>query len=274
VQTYNDALLDLQRESTDRLLGQAALPLWNIEQSVAEVERIRKLGLTGIAMSSKPQDFGQPRLLDPAWDRFWETCQDLNVPVNFHIGSGSFIGEIEKFWHPDRRGWFEDGTLNGPICIFTAISNFLGNMQDIMNLILTGMLEKYPKLRFVSVESGCGWAPFVIQCMEHQWREMLAPAQRAQFKRTPKEMFMDQIYMTLYLEDHNCIDAYINYFGADNLLFETDFPHPTSMYPHPTSDYKSVRDYADSILRNHSDETKAKVLYKNAEKLYGVKLGA
>ncbi|MET0984516.1 MAG: amidohydrolase family protein [Steroidobacteraceae bacterium] len=272
VQTYNDALVDLQRESNRRLLPQAALPLWDIEATIAELHRIRKLGLTGIAMSSKPGDFGQPRLLDPVWDRFWATCQDLNIPVNFHIGSGSFEGEIDKFWDPNRQGIYEDGSLNGPLCIFTACSNFLVNVQDVMNLLLTGLLEKYRGLRFVSVESGCGWAPFILQCLEHQWKEMMTPNQLARFSRTPKEMFKDQIYVCLYLEDHRCIDPYIDYFGADNLLFETDFPHPTSMYPHAGSEYQSTRAYADAIFRNQSEQNKAKVLYQNAEKLYGFKV--
>jgi uncharacterized protein len=272
VQTYNDALAEMQKESNNRLLPMAALPLWDIEASTKELERIAKMGLRGIAMSDKPADFGQPTLTNKVWERFWATCQDLNLPVNFHIGSGSFEGEVNKWWDDNKVVVAPDGTVNGPLGIFTAVNNFMNNFLDIMNLILTGMLDRYPKLKFVSVESGCGWIPFVIQATEHMWKEMMSPAARAKFSREPREMFIDQIFATIYLEDEHCVDSFIGYFGPDNLMLETDFPHPTSMYPHPTMKYPSVQAYADSILRNHSEETKRKVLYQNAEKLYGVKL--
>lgn len=273
VQTYNDALADLQKAGGNRLLPQGALPLWDIDASVKELHRIKKLGLTGIAMSDKPRDFGQPSLTDPAWVPFWSACQDLEIPINFHIGSGTFEGEVNKFWDEGNRTVvYPDRSLNGPVAIFTAINNFLNNQLDVMNLILTGHLEKYPKLKFVSVESGCGWAPFIIQVMEHMWGEMMNSRERAKFKRTPLEMFREQLFMTIYLEEHHNVDQYVGYFGADNLMFETDFPHPTSMYPHAKSEYTSAKHYADSILRNLSEEDKAKVLYRNAEKLYGVKI--
>jgi len=272
VQAYNDALVELQKRGGNRILGQAALPLWDIEASVKELERTKKMGLTGIAMSDKPQNFGSPVLIDPAWDRFWETCQELQIPVNFHIGSGVWEGDQSKFWKENEVGVYPDGRLNGPLCVFGALTNFLNNQFDVMNLILTGHLDKYPGIKYVSVESGCGWAPFIIQVMMYQWHEQVSAAERAKFKRTPIEAFKEQIFMTIYCEEYCNVDNYVTYFGADNLLFETDFPHPTSIYPHEDSPFKSAWEYADSVCRNISTEDKAKILYKNAENLYGVKI--
>jgi len=266
VQAYNDALVDFQKEGGGRLLPQAALPLWDIDASLKELERIRKMGLTGVAMSDKPKDFGQVSLASPEWERFFATCQDLGLPINFHIGSGSFEGEKEKWWHPERNSILPDMTLNGPLSTFTAVNNFLQLSVDIMNLILTGILEKFPKLNFVLVESGAAWIPFVVQGMEHNFKEMLTPAQRAKFKRTPTEQFKDQLYASYWFEDANCIDHYLRAFGPDNLLFETDFPHPTSLYP-------GVREKAQETLGHHPVETQRKVLFENAERIYGVKVG-
>jgi len=265
VTAYNDALIDLQKDGKGRLLPQAALPLWDLDASLKELERIRKLGLTGIAMSDKPADFGQPPLADPKWDRFFATCQDLGLPINFHIGSGSFEGELGKWWSSERTGIREDGSLNGPLCVFGAVNNFLNNFQDVANLILQGILEKYPKLNFVSVESGVGWLPFVIQGLEHNWAEMTSKEERARFKRSPKEQFVDQIYASYWFEKKNCVDLFIDEFGDNNIMFQTDFPHPTSLYP-------NIRDKAQETLGHHSVETQKKVLFKNAERVYGVAL--
>jgi predicted TIM-barrel fold metal-dependent hydrolase len=135
-----------------------------------------------------------------------------------------------------------------------------------MNLILGGMLERYPKLNFVVVESGAGWIPFVIQALEYNWREMLTPGQRAQFKREPREMFKDQIYCSYWFENSNCIDPFLKEFGPDNLMFETDFPHPSSVYP-------EARPKVIETLGHHPVETQRKVLYQNAERVYGIEVG-
>lgn len=267
VTAYNDALVDLQREGEGRLLPQAALPLWDIDASIKELERIRKMGLTGVAMSDKPGDFGQVSLGCPEWDPLFAACQDLGLPINFHIGSGaSFDGDKEKWWLPNRESRLPDRSLNGPLATFTAVSGFMQIAVDVMNLILTGVLDKFPKLNFVVVESGAGWLPFLIQAVEHNWHEMLSPAQRASFKREPKQMFMDQIYTSYWFENRNCVDSFITEFGDNNLMFETDFPHPSSLYP-------NVREKAQETLGHHTLETQKKILHQNAERVYGVKVG-
>ena len=185
VQAYNDAILDLQKESGGRILPQAALPLWDIDASLAELDRARKIGLTGIVMSHSPGDFGQPPLADPKWDPLFSTCQDLGLPINFHIGSGSMAGEINKWWGVDKTLSFEDGTLNSPLTTYAGVQVIMSNVSDICNLIMTGILEKYPRLKFVSVESGCGWVSFAIQCLEWHWNEMMLTKHKANFKREP-----------------------------------------------------------------------------------------
>ena len=123
VEAYNDALADMQKEGKGRLNPQAALPLWDMDASLKELDRIRKLGLTGIVMSDKPSDFGMPSLGDPVWHRFFATCQALGLPVNFHIGSGSFEGEMAKWWNPSKIVVNDDNSLNGPISIFSAVNS-------------------------------------------------------------------------------------------------------------------------------------------------------
>lgn len=264
VTAYNDALLDMHAKGKGRLLPQAALPLWDIDASLVELERVRKLGLTGIVMSDKPADFGQPSLVDPKWDRFFSACQDLDLPVNFHIASGTFEGDLSKFWDPDKTVFNPDGTIRGPISMFGSVNNFLNNMVDVMNILLTGLCDRYPRLKFVSVESGCGWMPFIVQAIEHMWSEMMSASDRVtfNFKREPREMFVDQVFASYFFEGPNLVDSFLKEFGNDNLMFQTDFPHPTSLYP-------GVKDKVQATLGHWDEETQRKVLYKNAERVYG-----
>jgi predicted TIM-barrel fold metal-dependent hydrolase len=266
VEAYNDALVDLQNQGVGRLLPQAVLPLWDIDASLRELDRVRKLGLTGVVMSDKPADFGQPPLSHPVWEPLFATCQDLMLPINFHIASGSFFEvDLQRWWADDRSFYRKDGSLNGLLSTFSSVQCFLQNFADIGNLILQRTLDKYPKLKFVSVESGCGWVPFAMQALEYNFREMVSAEDRRQFKRTPTEMFIDQIYTSYWFEDRNCVDLYLKQFGNKNLLFETDFPHPTSLY-------SNVRDKIEETLGHHDRETQENVLYRNAERVYGTEV--
>jgi predicted TIM-barrel fold metal-dependent hydrolase len=59
------------------------------------------------------------------------------------------------------------------------------------------------------------------------------------------------------------VDAYLKYFGNGNLMFQTDFPHPTSLYP-------DIRGKIAETLAHHDLETQENILYRNAEKVYGI----
>jgi len=262
VEAYNDAIAELQRAGQGRLYPQAVLPLWDMDATLKELRRCREdLGLTGVVMSDAPHAFGQPVLSDPAWDRFWSTCQDLALPINFHIGSSgvSFAGD---YWG-SAFGPTEDGAPDRVRSVFSATSVFIMNFRDITNLILSGVLERFPRLKFVSVESGVGWIPFVIQSLDYTMDEILSREQRARFKRTAKQMFMDQIYASYWFEGPNNVDNYISEFGVDNLMFETDYPHPQCLYP-------QVREKVVETLGKYDLPTQRKVLFENAAKLYGI----
>ena len=63
------------------------MPAWDIDTCIAEAKRVGALGARGVNMTSDPQDLGAPDLGDRAWDPFWETCTEHQLPVHFHIGA-------------------------------------------------------------------------------------------------------------------------------------------------------------------------------------------
>ncbi len=54
----------------------------------------------------------------------------------------------------------------------------------------------------------------------------------------------------------------------DNILYETDYPHPTCQYPNPQTPAQHPRDYADEVLSDLPHETLQKVFHDNAAALY------
>jgi predicted TIM-barrel fold metal-dependent hydrolase len=254
VEIYNDAMAEIQRESGNRLLPMPILPAWDVAVSAREAERIAGLGLRGIVMTPDTQDLGAPDLANRAWDAVWEVCADRGLPVHFHISASlsdsAFFGH--HFWPS------QDERVKPPL---GGTMLFLGNARVIMNTIMAGMLDRHPGLKMVSVESGIGWIPFTLETLHH---EVLENATRdvEWFDKTPLEYFREHWYGTFWYEEaggdlQHLVDAV----GDGNILFATDFPHPTCLYPKPLEEVAAKM----ATLR---PESRRRIMGDNAATLY------
>jgi uncharacterized protein len=254
VEIYNDAAAELQASSNMRFLPMPVLPAWDIALSVKEAERMAAVGMRGVNMTSDPQDLGAPDLASPQWDPLWEACQSLNLPVHFHIGASitamNFYGQY--FW-PSQDPYVKPA-IGGSML-------FIGNARVLINTVYAGIFDRFPKLRMVSVESGVGWIPFMLETMDYELTEN-APAQAARLRRKPSEYFKDHWHATYWFErNRGNVQGLIDSVGEDNVLFSTDFPHPTCLYPAPLEAIAGAM----STLR---ESTRRKVLGENAARLY------
>ena len=254
VEVYNDAMVEIQAESNNRLLPLPLMPAWDIDLCVVEARRVAGLGARGVNMTSDPDDLGAPDLADRAWDPFWKVCSELQLPVHFHIGASvtamTFFGKYPWASHAQNTQLAIGGTLL-----------FIGNARVVTNLILSGIFDRHPALKTVSVESGVGWIPFILQALDYEMAEN-APEELAQLRKRPSEYFRSNIYATYWFEsDRNQLPALVEAVGEDNIMFETDFPHPTCLYPKPL---EAVAERMSTL----SPEVRRKILGENARKLY------
>jgi uncharacterized protein len=254
VEIFNDAMAELQEESGNRLLPMAVLPAWSVDECVREVERIAGLGFRGVNMMSDPQDTGAPDLGSRKWDPLWAACSDLQLPLHFHIGSSSTAMDFYgKYFWPSQHEYVKPA-IGGAML-------FLGNARFVINSIYAGIFDRHPSLRMVSVESGAGWVPFMLEAMDYEIAEN-APDQAAELAKKPSQYFNDNWYATFWFEEgRGNLQALVDSVGEDNLLFETDFPHPTCIYPDPLGTVEPKM----STLR---PESRRKVMGENAANLY------
>jgi predicted TIM-barrel fold metal-dependent hydrolase len=256
IEIFNDALGEIMDESNNRLLGMAIMPAWDIDACVTEAKRAAGLGLRGVNMTSDPQDLGSPDLANRAWDPLWEVCADLKLPVHFHIGSSltamNFYGNY--FW-PSQHEYIKPA-IGGSML-------FINNARVVINTIFAGIFDRHPDLKMVSVESGVGWLPFILETMDYELFEN-APVQYAELSKAPSEYFKDNWYATFWFEQNQGrLQSLMDSVGEDNVLFETDFPHPTCLYPGP------LETMNDKMLTLRP-ETRRKVMGENAAKLYRI----
>jgi predicted TIM-barrel fold metal-dependent hydrolase len=95
------------------------------------------------------------------------------------------------------------------------------------NLLYSGVLERFPRLRFVSVESGLGWVPYLLETADHQYEAQQLWKEGVLIR--PSESFRRQCYVNFWFESTGI--ELRHRIGIENILWEADFPHPTSTYP-------------------------------------------
>jgi uncharacterized protein len=253
VRAYNDFLRDWASADHRRLITVMAMPFWDVDAAVAEIARGAAAGHQGILFTGEPQRFGLPFLGDPHWDPFWSAAQDAGLPIHFHIGSG----DMSTSFQPDRIA----ATSTAAAYAYTSTDLFLKNGLQVADLITSGVLVRFPELKFVSVESGIGWIPFVLEAADHSYLEA-RPGRKSEWEMLPSDYFARQVYACYWFETV-APTKLLGEIPVDNILFETDFPHPTCLFG-------NVRERIDVSLANASASDREKILWGNAAGLYGI----
>jgi len=256
VRAYNDWLVEWASPAPHRFIPVMATPFWDVAAAVAEIHRCRDLGHRAILFTSAPQDFGMPLLGDPHWAPVWDAAQDVDLPISLHIGSGDFQDQI---LNPAR---FATHGI-GPTTVSGSMSILLTNGIQLMDVVMSGILPRNPKLRVVSVESGIGWLPFVKESLDHGFAYSNVAAERPEFTKRPSEYIREQVWACTFFEEfavRHCLDE----IGADRVMFETDYPHPVCLYG------DGVRAKIDAAFGGLDPETRRKILFDNAAELYRV----
>ncbi|SHM65183.1 amidohydrolase family protein [Cryptosporangium aurantiacum] len=255
VRAYNDWIVEFCSADPKRLVPMTMLPFWDIDESVAEIQRAHAMGHKGVLFAARYDKVGLPRLADDYWSPLLGLAQEMELSLNFHVG---FLSAPEELSGAVDQSKKEDFTKESSLVL-------LGNAQNIAEVVLTGVCDRYPDLKFVSVENGAGWLPFLAETMDWQWKNVGAHKDFPD-RLLPSEYMQRQIYGMFWYEQQ-AMRSVIDLIG-DNLMFETDFPHATSLSPGPASESPSPRDVMERALGGLPEQTIGKVLQHTATKLY------
>jgi predicted TIM-barrel fold metal-dependent hydrolase len=255
VVAYNDWLAEFCAADPVRLVPMMMLPFWDIDASVAEMRRAYDLGHKGVLFAARYDKIGLPRLVDDHWEPLLAQAQEMGLSMNFHVG---FLASPDDLKGAVDQSKKLDFTRESALVL-------LGNAQNVAEVILSGVCHRYPDLKFVSVENGAGWLPFLGESMDWQWLNVGAHKEFPE-RALPSEYLRRQIYCMYWFEQAS-MRAVIDQLG-DNLMFETDFPHATSLSPGPASESPSPRDVIERSLAGLPDEVVGKVLQHTATALY------
>jgi len=247
---YNDWLAAYCSYAPRRLKGLALISLYDPKEGAQELERCARLGLKGAMIwCSPPAD--QPYSSE-IYEPFWAAAQDLDMPVSLHAITG--MERIPWEYGAEKRAMRSTVTPHEIEKSFSI-------------LILSGVLERFPRLKIVSAENNCGWLPYYLQRMDRGFARFgpsgTVTPWATKLTLKPSEYFRRQMYCT-FIDDSFGV-ASRHWIGVDNVMWSSDYPHTASTWPHS-------RDIIERDFKEVSEVEKRKIVRENVAQLYGFDL--
>ena len=255
VQAYNDWLIEIWASKTDRFIPQCIVPLASGEVMAAEIRRAAGKGHRGAVMPMVPSLIRDdaPQLNDPAYEPVWKTCEELQIPIGLHAGVTEKL-QLESYegYSPARAQAFEAAVM--------PQSNPIG----VANVLVSRMLDRYPRLKIVFGGGCAGWMNYMLETIENNFN-MAATAQTLGYTRQPIDMFKAQCYVTTTYDDATTLRHACDSPGADNVLWASEFPLTVSTWPQSAT-------FVDAGSSSLSDGEREKVYAGNVLSLYKIEL--
>jgi predicted TIM-barrel fold metal-dependent hydrolase len=261
---YNDWMVEYCSADPDRLFGVGAVPLQSVELAVKEVQRVREIGLRGVFIRPSPYVDELP-FSSAVYDPFWGACQDSGLPVAFHPGVHiDTPGACAKFGlvHQDKDIMITNSAPS-PEAGGSGFGQAIGNAVDMIvtmgRIIMGGVCERFPRVRFIFLESGGGWCATQLQRMDEQVEEF--PLEGRWLTMKPSEYFRRQCYVSFDPGEWN-LAASAQWIGPDRILWASDYPHP---------EYREeVVEELVKALAPLPDEAQRRILADNEIEAYGL----
>jgi predicted TIM-barrel fold metal-dependent hydrolase len=239
---YNEFMAAFCATNPSRLYGLGAVPPTDPASMVKELEHIATLGLAGAEVSLADPEHP---IFDKHWDPVWSAAVTNDVPIHIHVQDAS-------------RG------MPGPDSALVERAAFicgipLGLQPILTTVLLSGILERHPKLKMVFAESGTGWIPYLLDRIDYEW-ENSHSEWSAICKTKPSELFRRQMYAT-FQED--AIGPQLAHLYPSNFLWGSDYPHADGIWPDSHEIIKRTMGNLDESLRQ-------RIIHDNAVELYKI----
>jgi len=256
-QAHNRWLAEFCAEEPQRRAGIGLIHLNDLDDAIEDVKWIADNGLRGgvLLPLPAPDDIHLKPLNSPDYDRLWAVIQDCGLVINQHSGQGG----------PNY------GSDQGAEALWVMEMIFFVQRGYCM-LILGGVFERFPGLRFILTESGCAWAPHLLQRMDGVHMGMKAGmtgevAFSSEALPQPPSFYAKRNcwYGASFPSRQDIKGREI--VGVDRILWGNDYPHYEGCYPYSRENMQLA--FADVDPR----EVRM-MLGENAAKLYGFDLEA
>jgi len=214
VRAYNDwHIHEWAGPYPERIMPLAILPLWDMDLTIAELNRCAKLGVHAISFSDNPALVGLPSVHSPYWEPLWSACEDLEIVICAHIGTGAQAAHASD--------------LSPIISWITAMPMSISNSAA--DWLFASFWKRHPKLRIALSEGSIGWIPYFLERAEYALKQHGAWTNLDLGGLTPTEIFQRH-FITCFIEDKFGLSN-LDSIGVDNVTWECDYPHSDTPWP-------------------------------------------
>jgi predicted TIM-barrel fold metal-dependent hydrolase len=213
----NDFFIDFQRKSPRFVLA-ASIPLLDVDDTVAEIERAAKLGFKLGFFPVRPPT-GRPQWQHDEWEPVWAALAANDMVLGFHIGT-------EPVDPTGRIGLYYRGPGGA---VLNYVETTYGGQRAVSQLIACGALDRHPELRVLVSEGGATWGPFLADRMDEGYRQHGA-AVRPRLSKLPSQFLYEQVYAS-FQHDRSAVKANTA-MGWQNVLWGSDYPHYEGTFGH------------------------------------------
>ncbi|MCU1426113.1 MAG: amidohydrolase family protein [Actinomycetia bacterium] len=241
-QVYNDWCAEVFLHRPDVFVPAAVVPVRDVASACAELARVAELGYKAAMIPTSPPEV--MRYNRPEFDALWKIAADAGIPLSLHTGTGA-LPQHERGPGGAVINYAKVGLLSAEtLCYFAA----------------SGVLERFPGLRLVFVETGAGWLAYCCERMDEAFEEHQQWV-NPKLEAAPSHYVKRQCHVTLGADRAPLLTREIT--GIEPLLWASDYPHPEGTFP------KSQDVVARIFAGLGADEMEA-IVCTNAARLYGI----
>ena len=246
---WNDWAWETFGPHNDRMSPMACLATGDLDGSIAEVQRAAKLGFRGLTLPSKPifgpHDAEQPNYNLPMFDPLWAAIQDADLPMTFHVSTGR-----------DPRA----AKGNGGAVINYVSHSLAPTIEPLANLCASGVFERFPKLRFATIEAGIGWVAWALTAMDEAYKKHHMWVQ-PKLGGLPSDYFRAHGMASFQEDEPGLRDAQAHDL-AGNFMWANDYPHHEGTWPHSAAAIERTMGFL-------TEDERAQILGLNAARFFG-----
>jgi predicted TIM-barrel fold metal-dependent hydrolase len=245
-QVYNDWLAESFLHRPDVFIPAAVVPIRDVGSAMAELERVAGLGFKAAMIPTSPPE-GMP-YNRPEFDPLWQIASIANMPLSLHTGTGA-LPQQEKGPGGAVINYAKVGLLSADtLCYFAA----------------SGVLERFPDLKMVFVETGAGWFAYCCERMDEAFEEHQQWV-KPKLKAPPSHYAKTQCHVTLGADRAPLLTREIT--GIEPLLWASDYPHPEGTFPESQA-------VVARIFQGIPEAEMRAIVGGNAARLYGLAVPA
>jgi predicted TIM-barrel fold metal-dependent hydrolase len=259
IRAHNRWLVDWCGEFPERRAGIGQIFVNDIDDAIEDVRWIKEHGLRGglLLPNVSPDVHWVKPLYDPAYDRLWAVIEELEVPINVHGGTGV----------PDYGPY--------PVSMLLYINEVpFYSQRPLVQFILAGIFERFPRLRFAVTEAGCAWVPPLLKRLDKVLARIRDTGATGEIRygaehvlaHSATEYFHRNVWMGV--SQPGPADAAARHeIGLDRFMWGSDYPHDEGTAPF-------TREHLRALFHDTDPAELRQLLGGNAAGLYGFDLSA